>query len=120
MFAGTTDKISANFFTRAGNCLEKGWNDWRMIRWVTGSIFANVRHWDEADAAKAYTYPDAKWMGHTLVELDRFINEPRYEVKHGFGYLRVGPKSSDGAIPTLKAEKKDGEVVVYELAGSTV
>lgn len=115
MFANTTDNISENFFTRAGNCLEKCWNDWTAIRWVVGTIFTNVRHWDEVSGIKVHTFPDAKWVGHTLVELDRFLNEPRYCVKSGFGYLRAGPKSTNKSIPTLKAEKKGTDVVVYEV-----
>jgi hypothetical protein len=120
LFAEETDEISAEFFNRAGSCLEKGWNNRKLIEWVIGSIDTNVRHWDEPNKKKAYTYPDVRWMGHTLEELVRFLYKPTEVKKSGFGYLRVGPKIPGGLIPTLKAEKKGEEIVVYELAGSTL
>jgi hypothetical protein len=109
LFADFTDEGSRKFFGRVGRWMTQAWNDWRVLRWLEDEILTNVRHWDQPGDDRPYTAPDSRWMAHALGELRRFLEER----EKGFGFLRVGPKEVGGPIPTLKAEKTGGEVVIY-------
>jgi hypothetical protein len=112
-FSNEIDEASGDFFNKAGSRLQRNGNDPKAVKNICDEILDNAWHWGEGNPDKPFfTFPDARWMAHSLHELVRFFENK----KSGFGFLRIGPKEPRGQIPTLKAEKKNGEVVVYEVA----
>mgnify|MGYP001619174647 CR=1 FL=1 len=108
-FANLSDVDSEKFLTRVGDWLMNGWNNWTVINWVISEILANVKHWDEPEKSGFTSFPDPRYLAHSMNELRRFLQHKRT----GFGFLRTNSKDGDGNPSLLVAQKTNSQTILY-------